>query len=51
MKNLVLLGGSYLGRGNTPKLCTEFNFYFDPKAADIVIENFPNTTIVPLEVM
>jgi purine nucleosidase len=51
MKNLVLLGGAYLGRGNTLALSSEFNFYFDPKAAEIVIKNFPNTTILPIEVM
>ena len=40
IKNLVLLGGTYLGKGNTDYYASEFNFFKDPLAAKIVFDNF-----------
>lgn len=46
----MILGGAYIGRGNSINLCSEFNFYMDPLAADIVMKSFKDITLVPLEV-
>lgn len=35
LKNLWMMGGNHLGRGNVSK-CAEFNFWVDPEAAHIV---------------
>jgi len=45
---LVIMGGSYTTRGNIQP-CVEFNFYFDPIAAKIVLKNFENIIIYPWE--
>lgn len=45
---LVIMGGSYTTRGNIQP-CVEFNFYFDPVAAKIVLKNFQNIIIYPWE--
>ena len=49
VKNLVILGGTYLNQGNTNYFCTEFNLYKDPEAAKIVFDNFRDITMVPIE--
>lgn len=41
------MGGSGLSGNITPT--AEFNFYNDPEAARIVLENAINCTIVPIE--
>mmetsp|Transcript_49163 Transcript_49163/g.36217 ORF Transcript_49163/g.36217 Transcript_49163/m.36217 type:complete len:137 (+) Transcript_49163:228-638(+) len=30
IRNIVILGGSFQGKGNTVNCCTEFNFFNDP---------------------
>lgn len=51
LKDIVILGGSYKGRGNiSPGV--EFNMYMDPEAATFVFSNVPPTkliTLLPLE--
>jgi inosine-uridine nucleoside N-ribohydrolase len=44
------LGGTYLGHGNTTRMCSEFNFYKDPDAVKIVFDSFKDITLVPIEV-
>ena len=46
---LVIMGGSILGRGNI-SCFAEFNFYADPHAADYVLKQNVNKTLVPLDV-
>ncbi len=41
------MGGSELAGNITPT--AEFNFYNDPEAVKIVLENANNCTIVPIE--
>lgn len=50
IKNFVILGGTIFGQGNTSFYCTEFNFFNDPEAANIVFSNCDNITLVPFEV-
>lgn len=33
IKNVTLLGGTYLAQGNTDYFCSEFNIFKDPEAA------------------
>ncbi len=46
---LVVMGGAHTGRGNTPHLAAEFNFYFDPEAAHAVLQAFPRVTLLTWE--
>ncbi|CEM03244.1 unnamed protein product [Vitrella brassicaformis CCMP3155] len=39
LKEVVIMGGNMEGKGNIT-LSAEFNFYFDPEAANIVLEEF-----------
>jgi len=48
-KRLVIMGGAFLGQGNTQKLPVEFNFYADPDAAFVVFDNWPKFTMVSWE--
>ena len=48
ISKLVIMGGSYTSIGNIQP-CVEFNFYFDPIAAKIVINNFENIIVYPWE--
>ncbi|CAH1392004.1 unnamed protein product [Nezara viridula] len=51
LKEIIILGGSYKGRGNV-KPGVEFNIYMDPEAAALVFANVPQTkliTLLPLE--
>lgn len=50
VRNVVILGGTYLGIGNAPNWCSEFNFYKDPGSASVVLSKFKDITIVPIEV-
>jgi len=49
LKDLVVMGGAHTGRGNTPHLAAEFNFYFDPEAAHVVMQAFPRLTLLTWE--
>ncbi len=46
---LVILGGVISGRGNSWLPAAEFNFYIDPEAAFVVLENWHNILLVPWE--
>ena len=48
-KRLVIMGGAYLGQGNTDNLPAEFNIYADPDAAKVVFDNWPKFTMVSWE--
>lgn len=45
LKNLYIMGGSLEGRGNKT-VCAEFNFYLDPEAAQIVLNEFTCPTYI-----
>lgn len=49
IKNLVILGGSYLSQGNAFNCTAEFNFFNDPLSAQTVIHSFSDILIVPIE--
>jgi len=48
-KRLVIMGGAYLGQGNTDNPPAEFNIYADPDAAKVVFDNWPKFTMVSWE--
>lgn len=48
--DIVVLGGTYLGQGNTSNMCSEFNFYKDPEAAKVVFDSFSDISLIPIEV-
>ena len=49
VKNIVLLGGTYLSQGNTDYFCSEYNFFKDAEAAKVVFDSFTDITMVPIE--
>jgi purine nucleosidase len=48
-KRTVVMGGAYLSKGNSWIPAVEFNFYVDPEAAYIVLNEWDEVTIVPWE--
>ena len=48
-RELVIMGGSYLGKGNTENPPVEFNIFSDPESAAIVFEKWPMLTMVTWE--
>jgi len=46
---LVVMGGAVTGHGNTGKVPAEFNIGFDPEAAHVVFEAFPQFELVDWE--
>lgn len=36
LARVVIMGGAVTGKGNTPRLCAEYNIYADPEAAHVV---------------
>lgn len=46
---LVIMGGAVTGLGNTGKVPAEFNVGFDPEAAHVVFEAFPEFDLVDWE--
>ena len=49
LRRLVVMGGAHTARGNTPRWAAEFNFYYDPEAAQMVAQAFPEITLVTWE--
>jgi purine nucleosidase len=49
IKQLVFMGGTISAIGNTRNVSAEFNFYCDPEAALIVLDAFPQATMVSWE--
>ncbi|CAG5124035.1 unnamed protein product [Candidula unifasciata] len=49
IKDLYIMGGNIEARGRV-STCAEFNFYNDPEAAQVVLKEFINITILPYEV-
>jgi len=49
VKRLVVMGGAVTGRGNTSRVPAEFNVGFDPEAAHVVFEGFPDFDLVDWE--
>ncbi len=49
VRDIVLLGGTYLAQGNTDYYSSEYNFFKDPMGAKIVFDNFLDITMVPIE--
>ncbi|GFO19906.1 pyrimidine-specific ribonucleoside hydrolase rihb [Plakobranchus ocellatus] len=49
IKDLYIMGGNIEARGRVSP-CAEFNFYNDPEAAQVVLKEFINITILPYEV-
>ena len=49
VKRLVVMGGAVTGLGNTGKVPAEFNIGFDPEAAHVVFEAFPQFELVDWE--
>ncbi len=48
-KELVIMCGAYLGKGNTENFPAEFNTYSDPEAAALVFEKWPLLTMLTWE--
>lgn len=48
-KELVIMGGAYLGKGNTENFSAEFNIFSDPEAAAVVFEKWPQLTMLTWE--
>lgn len=48
-KELVIMGGAYLGKGNTENFPAEFNIFSDPEAAAVVFKKWPMLTMVTWE--
>ena len=46
---LVVMGGAVNGRGNVSRATSEFNFHFDPEAAAVVFESWPQLELVDWE--
>jgi len=49
VRDVVLLGGTYLVQGNTDYYASEYNFFKDPEAAKVVFDNFLDITMIPIE--
>ncbi|KAK3108969.1 hypothetical protein FSP39_019918 [Pinctada imbricata] len=51
LKQCFIMGGNYYGKGNSKNICAEFNFYCDPEAANIVLNQLTcPITLVGMEV-
>ena len=49
VKRLIVMGGAVTGHGNTGRVPAEFNIGFDPEAAHVVFEGFPDFDLVDWE--
>ncbi|KAK3108893.1 hypothetical protein FSP39_018098 [Pinctada imbricata] len=51
LKQCYIMGGNYYGKGNSKNICAEFNFFCDPEAANIVLNQLScPITLVGMEV-
>jgi len=48
-KELILMGGAIYAQGNTVNTTAEFNIFFDPEAAYVVFDAWPELTMVSWE--
>jgi purine nucleosidase len=48
---LIVMGGAVTGRGNTPNVGAEFNFFADPEAAFVICRDWPALTLVDWELV
>lgn len=49
IRNVVIMGGTYLAQGNTDYYSSEFNFFKDPESTKILFDSFDDITMVPVE--
>jgi purine nucleosidase len=49
IKNVVMMGGTYLGQGNSEYYSSEFNIFKDPEGAALVFDSFDDITMLPVE--
>lgn len=49
IKNVVMMGGTYLGQGNSDYYCSEFNIFKDAEGAALVFDTFQDITMLPVE--
>ncbi len=49
IKQFVFMGGTIAAMGNTPSVAAEWNIYCDPEAAHIVLQAFPESTMLSWE--
>jgi purine nucleosidase len=49
IKQFVFMGGAITANGNTPNVTAEWNIYCDPEAAHIVLQAFPEATMLSWE--
>ncbi|MBK7144540.1 MAG: nucleoside hydrolase [Xanthomonadales bacterium] len=49
VRRLVVMGGAVTGHGNVSRVTSEFNFHFDPEAAAIVFDAWPQLELVDWE--
>ena len=49
IKNVVMMGGTYLGQGNSDYYCSEFNIFKDAEGAALVFDTFKDITMLPVE--
>lgn len=48
-KELIIMGGAIYAQGNTVNTTAEFNIYFDPEAAYVVFDAWPELTMISWE--
>tara|TARA_B100000945_G_scaffold318382_1_gene323111 strand:- start:6670 stop:7638 length:969 start_codon:yes stop_codon:yes gene_type:complete len=48
--SLTIMGGALRAQGNTSNYTSEYNFYRDPEAANMVLSRWPMSTIVDWEI-
>ena len=49
IRNVVMMGGSYLSQGNSDYYCSEFNIFKDAEGAALVFDTFDDITMLPVE--
>jgi purine nucleosidase len=49
IKRFIFMGGTIAAHGNSPSVTAEWNIYCDPEAAHIVLQAFPEATMLSWE--